>query len=266
MKGHSLKVIVDRILSHWLGAAPILLAVAVLGFYHSGLYAPFALEFPGKIKLSQREHYFAKRGIVMNATDEIDVFREFVADNIIDSPSLWYVYPDLDKWAPRIAEARNVLGDLRYTQCASEPVGRKHVISRYMWQSLGCAIPDATVSDRDELISLKFYTSSLDNDSEALFFVDEWSALGAPSVLNDFSMSYQLLNDDWENKAQVDLPFVHEGTYRRFSIDLSHVPAGSYRLMAVAYNRNTGERLDWINNTGYPRNMLLLDEIAISKT
>ncbi len=239
---------------------------AVFGYPYNDLYAPFALEYPGNIKLSQREHYFGKRGIVMNATDQLEVLREFVADSNIDSPSLWYVYPDLDKWAPRIAKARNVLGDLRYAHCASEPVGRNHAISHYMWESLACAIPDATVSDQNELISLKFYTSSLDDDGDALFFVDEWSALGAPSVLNDFSMSYQLLNDDWENKAQVDLPFVHESTYRRFSIDLSRVPAGSYRLMAIAYNRETGDRLDWINNTGYPRNMLLLDEIAISKT
>ncbi len=239
---------------------------AVFGYPYNDLYAPFALEYPGNIKLSQHEHFFGKRRIVMNATDTLDVFREFLADNNIDSPSLWYVYPDLDKWAPRIADARNALDDLRYAHCASEPVGRNHVISRYMWESLACAIPDATVSDQNELISLKFYTSALDRDGNALFFVDEWSALGAPGVLNEFSMSYQLLNDDWENKAQVDLPFVHESTYRRFSIDLSRVPAGSYRLMAIAYNRETGERLDWINNTGYPRNMLLLDEIAISKT
>lgn len=239
---------------------------AVFGYPYNDLYAPFALEYPGNIKLSQREHYFGKRGIVMNATDSLDVFREFVADNNIDSPSLWYVYPDLDKRAPRIAEARNVLNDLRYAHCASVPVGRNHAISHYMWEALGCAIPDATVRDQNELISLKFYTSSLDNDSDALFFVDEWSALGAPSGLDDFSMSYQLLNDNWENKAQVDLPFVHESTYRRFSIDLRLVPAGKYRLMAIAYNQKTGERLDWNNNTGHPRNMLLLDEIAISKT
>lgn len=239
---------------------------AVFGYPYNDLYAPFALEYPGNIKLSQREHYFRKRGIVMNATDQLEVFRQFLADSNIDSPSLWYVYPALEKWAPRIAEARNVLGDLRYRHCASEPIGRNHVISRYMWESLACAMPDATVRDRNELISLDFYTSSLDDDGDALFFVDEWSALSARSVLTDFSMSYQLLNDDWENKAQVDLPFVHESTRRRFSIDLSRVPEGSYRLMAIAYNRETGERLDWINNTGYPRNMLLLDEIPISKT
>ena len=239
---------------------------AIFGYPYNDLYAPFALEYPGNIKLSQREHYFGKRGIVMNATDGLEVFRDFVADSNIDSPTLWYVYPDLDKWAPRIADARNVLGELRYTHCASEAVGRDHVISHYMWESLACAFPNATVSDQNALISFKFYASSLDNDGHALFFVDGWSALGAQSVLNDFRMSYQLLNDDWENKAQVDLPFVHESTYRRFSIDLSQVPAGSYRLMAIAYNRQTGERLDWINNTGNPRNMLLLDEIAVSKT
>lgn len=239
---------------------------AVFGYPYNDLYAPFALDYPGNIKLSQREHYFGKRGIVMNATDKLEVFREFVADSNIDSPVLWYVYPDLDKWALRIADARNVLGDLGYAHCASEPVGRIHAIASYMWDSLDCVIPAATVTDRNELISLKFYTSSLDNDGAALFFVDEWSALGAPGELNEFNMSYQLLNANWENKAQVDLPFVHENTYRRFSIDLSRVPAGSYRLMTIVYNRETGERLDWINNTGYPRNMLLLEEIAISKT
>lgn len=238
---------------------------AIFGYPYNDLYAPFALEYPGNIELSQREHYFGKRGIVMNATDGLEDFRDFVADSNIDSPSLWYVYPDLDKWAPRIADARNVLGDSRYTHCASEAVGRDHVISHYMWESLACAFPNATVSDQNALISFKFYAFSLDNDGDALFFVDEWSALGAQRVLNDFRMSYQLLNDDWENKAQVDLPFVHESAYRRFSIDLSQVPAGSYRLMAIAYNWQTGERLDWINNTGNPRNMLLLDEIAVSK-
>ena len=202
----------------------------------------------------------------MNATDELDTFREFVANSNIDSPALWYVYPDLEKWAPRITDARNVLRDLRYAHCASESVGRNHIISRYMWESLGCAIPEATVIDQNELISLQFYTSALDSAGDALFFVDEWSALGAASDTKDFRLSYQLVNADWENKAQVDLPFAHENSYRRFSIDLGQVPAGSYRLLVIVYNRETGQRLDWINNTGYPRNMLLLDEIAIAKT
>lgn len=237
---------------------------AVFGYPYNDLYAPFALEYPDSFKLSQREHYFDRHGIVMNATDQLAVFRTFVAENNIGSPSLWYVYPDQDKWASRIADARHVLRDLRYSHCASELVGRSHVISRYMWESLACAIPDATVTDQNALISLQFYTSLQDNSGDALFFVDEWSALDAQSDLNDFSMSYQLLNADWENKAQVDLPFVHESQYRRFSIDLSNAPAGNYRLMAIVYNRETGARLDWINNSGYPKNMLLLDEIAIS--
>ena len=45
MKGHSLKYIVDSILSHWIGAVPILLAVAALGTYHSDLYPPAIDEF-----------------------------------------------------------------------------------------------------------------------------------------------------------------------------------------------------------------------------
>lgn len=239
---------------------------AVFGYPYNDLYAPFALDYPGNIKLTQREHYFEERGIIMNATDQLKVFRSFVADSNIASPSLWYVYPDPDKWAPRIADARLVLRELGYAHCASEPVGRGHIIARYMWRSLGCAIPAATVSDRNDLISLTFYSAALDTDSDALYFIDAWSAQGAPGDLNEFNISYQLLNDNGQNKAQVDLPFVHENTYRRFSIDLSRVPSGSYRLVAIAYNRLTGERLDWINNSGNPGYMLLLDEIAYEKT
>ena len=45
MNEHSLKCIVDSILSHWIGAVPILLAVAALGAYHSDLYPPAIDEF-----------------------------------------------------------------------------------------------------------------------------------------------------------------------------------------------------------------------------
>ena len=237
---------------------------AVFGYPYNELYAPFALEYPGNIKLSQREFYFGQHGIIMNATDDLEVFRDFVADSNIDSPLLWYVYPDLDKWAPRLADARSVLSDLRYSHCVSEPVGHNTTVSAYMWESLDCTLPDPTVSDRNDFMSIEFFRSTLDTDGKALYFIDEWSSLSEQSNLNDFSLSYQLVNDAWENKAQVDLPFVHEGKYRRFSIDLSHVPAGSYRLMAIVYSKETGELLDWINNSGYPKTMLSLDEITIS--
>lgn len=237
---------------------------AVFGYPYNDLYAPFALEHPGNIKLSQREYYFQRQGIVMNATDQLEVFRDFLAKSNIDSPLVWYVYPDLEKWSPRIADAKDVLRELRYTGCANEPVGRFHVMAAYMWESLGCELPDATISDRNKFIEYRFHTSQLSSDGEALFFVDEWSALSEKQNLQPFAMSFQLVNEDWENKAQVDLPFVHEGKLRRFSIDLSHVPPGRYRLMAIVYSRETRERLDWTKSAGFPRNMLLLDEIDIS--
>ncbi len=53
---------------------------------------------------------------------------------------------------------------------------------------------------------------------------------------------------------------------RRFSIDVAGVPAGSYRLMAILYDRATGERVTWIDNDGELPYMLTLAEIVISQS
>ena len=76
-------------------------------------------------------------------------------------------------------------------------------------------------------------------------------------------MSYQLITSDWNNVAQLDLPLVHEGKLRLFSIDIANVPAGTYRLMAILYDKDSGERQDWLNSAGGLSNMLTLTEIVI---
>ena len=76
-------------------------------------------------------------------------------------------------------------------------------------------------------------------------------------------MSYQLLTANWENVAQIDLPLVHEGKLRRFALDIGTVPSGTYRLITVLYNANTGERFEWNNTTSDPRDVLTLTEIVI---
>ena len=76
-------------------------------------------------------------------------------------------------------------------------------------------------------------------------------------------MSFQLLSLDWDNVAQLDLPLVHEGVQRRFSIDVTDVDPGDYRLVVILYNGQTGERSVWHDNPGLSPELLTLAEIVI---
>ena len=79
-------------------------------------------------------------------------------------------------------------------------------------------------------------------------------------------MSHQLINDDWEMVAQLDVPLVHEDKLRQFSVYVSDVPPGNYRLMAILYNAQTGERVPWIDNPGYVPEMLNLARLCWTKS
>lgn len=50
---------------------------------------------------------------------------------------------------------------------------------------------------------------------------------------------------------------------RQFHFNLSDLPAGDYRLMAVVYAAQTGERQAWQGNAGWVPEMQILTEIAI---
>ena len=69
-------------------------------------------------------------------------------------------------------------------------------------------------------------------------------------------MSYQLINDDWEKLAQLDLPLVSQDQLRLFTIDVADVPADHYRLMVIVYDNQTGEKHDWHENSGSTPSML----------
>ena len=115
---------------------------------------------------------------------------------------------------------------------------------------------------KNELIDYGFYKATLDSEESKIVFVDEWKARD-DALLDDYQMSYQLISPDWRNVAQLDLPLVHNDTPRRFSIDVSHVSTGSYRLMAVLYNTETGERVNWKNYSSDQPDMLFLTDIEL---
>ena len=123
-------------------------------------------------------------------------------------------------------------------------------------------MPGILASYLTDPLEYELYGLSFSAEDEQILFVDRWASRGDFDVEN-YQMSHQLINDDWQMVAQLDVPLVHEGKLRRFWIDVSDVPPGNYRLMAILYNAQTGERVKWIDNPGYVPEMLELGEIVL---
>ena len=118
------------------------------------------------------------------------------------------------------------------------------------------------LSQHQNMLEYELYGLKADDSEKKVHFVDRWASRNDFAVEN-YQISHQLINDDWEMVAQLDAPLVHEEKLRQFWIDVSDVPPGNYRLMAVLYNAQTGERVKWIDNPGYVPEMLELGEIVL---
>lgn len=237
----------------------------IVAYPYHPLYADMGLSHRGNINYSQRDHYFSQHGATIGSARELPELEALLYQNVIDSSSLWLVHPVAPKWATLVDEARQLLGRLNYEECGTTPIGGNTNIRRFMWDMLDCQIPQAEMAGRTELVDYQFNRARLDIATDTLIFSDRWSARDAEMPLEPFRMSYQLIADDWRKHAQVDLPLSHPDRWRRFSIDISGVPPGNYRLMAILYHSESGERYAWLENNA-PGNMLPLANIIISNS
>lgn len=234
----------------------------ILGYPFDSFYASFSLQSRGYINYSQGQHFFGRHNIVMQATDDLDEFAELARLHAITSPSLWHVYRQPDTSDAQILEAEAVLGNLLYEPCNLIEIGNTTIIVQYAWKALRCELPQLVSRFRTDVLEYEFFGTYTHGEGQAVFFVDRWNARNDANLAL-YNMSYQLLSDEWDNVAQLDLPLVNEGRYRLFSIDAEDVTAGNYRLVAILYNNQTGERIDWTENESPSPNMLTLEQIVI---
>lgn len=211
---------------------------------------------------SQLEHSFDRADIDLRVIDDLTVLNETIRYDAIAVPEFWILYQPGVADENQVAQIHTIVNAWRYAACESREFGINTVMEHYRWQTLGCDPDLLSSSNHNELIDYKFHATRVDSASSRVFFVDEWTARSADS-LDSYRMSFQLISPDWDNVAQVDLPLVHEGTLRQFSIDIGHVAPGNYRLMAILFNKHSGERLAWNDGGADPQELLPLAEVVI---
>ena len=237
----------------------------LIGYPYDSFFQ-FALSFDGPAGvthgITQRQYYFKRHGIALDATDDIADFAEDLGRQALYAPAVWHFYQESAD-TESLAEAASHLAGHSYRHCNRERVGFSTLIDQYMWAPLNCQPPAIIASSRNALIQHDFYALGHNADGSTLLFIDKW----APTTDFDqqsYQMSYQLIDADWNNVAQLDLPLTHGGELRQFSLDISRAPAGDYQLMLILYDAATGERLPWADNAGYVPEMLSLGPVVIS--
>ena len=220
------------------------------------------VEWPSYVNYSQREHYFDRKGIGFHIVNDPHEFGLYMRHDALILPEVWIVLQTSVASLDENIELQTTMKNLDYQLCGRAEVGVDAVILKHSWSVLDCGVLELQSGSRSELVDYRYFGSKVDAEESKLLFIDAWSAQ-ADVELDNYLMSYQLISPDWDNVAQLDLPLVREGVARRFSIDVAGVPAGSYRLMAILYDKATGERVTWIDNDGELPYMLTLAEIEI---
>ena len=220
------------------------------------------LELPTRRNYPQKHYYFDRHHIELKLFDNPEAFDSYVRQHVIALPSVWVVYKPSATMPHEAASLQVTLGNLDYQLCDTLNVAVDTVILQYAWDTLNCQPPQLAASYQTDMIDYQFYGAVLDTADSKLHFNDRWTAR-RDDALSNYRLSHQLITSDWNNVAQLDLPLVHEGQLRLFSIDISNVPAGTYRLMAILYDKDSGERQDWLNSAQDVSNMLTLTEIII---
>ena len=225
-------------------------------------YFSVALDRPRGIGLPQRDYYFGRHGIPLKVFDELARFEEFMAWQALTEPLIWVFYQTSKTNAQQADEFDAMMNQLHYQPCETIAVGVDTVIVQYFWKTFGCQpAPPPHAAYQTANIDYAFYGAVLDSAAAKLVFSDRWTARDA-GELADYKLSHQLLTAEWDKVAQLDLHLAHPGQPRQLSIDLADVPAGTYRLMAILYDEQSGTKAAWLNASD-PADMLTLTEITI---
>lgn len=218
--------------------------------------------FNRRIPHSQRLHYFGTKGIEISSADDVTATTLSVANKAITQGRIWILFDRRALIAGEYDGLLSIMDGFDYDLCETIDAGAHWTILDFYWDNLDCDNFELRSEPRNALTRHTFYDARPSEDGSQLSFVDSWSA---PADFDSefFAMSYQLLSEDWDNVAQLDLPMVHEGLTRRFSIGTSDLPPGAFRLMLIVYDTRTGKAVDWIDNPGSVPSMFELSEFAI---
>ncbi|MXX49719.1 MAG: hypothetical protein F4243_09140 [Chloroflexi bacterium] len=158
-----------------------------------------------------------------------------------------------------MAVVRETLDKYNYEACGIQAFPNKVDLYTYRWKSLQCDTQPKATYNTDTGAYLHYGAV---HDETRLLFTGAWQP-AADADPQSHNISFQLIDADWRSHAQIDLPTWSLSDMRQPIFELADLPAGDYRLMAVVYNAQTGERQVWRDNEDWIPEMQQLAEVTI---
>lgn len=205
--------------------------------------------------------YFGQYGIEVKKLAPEDI-AGFVAPNELQQSGYWALYQTTETEPATIGAIDAVMQDHNYVPCDTALFPNATVLVTYRWTSLQCDTQPKLSFATDAGAYQDFGTV---HDGTKLLFSGLWQP-ATDAEPDAHNMSFQLLDADWRSHVQIDLPVSSLIDMRQPFLDLADVPAGVYRLMAVVYDAQTGERLAWHDNADWIPEMQQLTEIEMTGT
>ena len=241
---------------------PVILAYAIADGYESWLHEKGKFFWTHFINYSPHDHYFQRQGISHFITDDTGDFGDRVRENAVASPYLIVYFQNSLIIQPQRRQIETILDDYHYAPCWSRQVGSDTAITHYSWQTLRCQPAHPLSEYSTEKVIFRFIGAYVDIDRRRLVVSYSWVASAAIEE-EQYAVSLQLINGEWENVAQVDIPLVYPDSPQTYFIDTDMLSSGRHRLVAIIYDRFTGERLAWFDNQGFVAELQELSDVDI---
>ncbi len=121
-------------------------------------------------------------------------------------------------------------------------------IRKYAHPVMGCEHQSASIH-YDNGIRLIDRAVEFDPDLQQIRVLTWWEVL-EDEMLDQFNISLQILDQDWQNLSQMDRHFYDNITpWNTQELSTDGLSSGSYRLVLVVYNRRTGKKIDGVDKT-----------------
>ncbi len=209
---------------------------------------------------SQRDHYFGQHGMTLTNIEAPAELLRYPLRGAETAPEIWLAYRPAYSPAEVLDDFDVVMEKREYEACGTAFVRADWRIRRYAHQARGCASRRPSASQQTERLNYEFYAAEVSADGSQIIFVDRWQPLAGQS-LERLSISLQLIAPDGTKVAQLDRPMANRGEMRQYELPIYETPAGVYKLVAIVYNYETGERHPWPDHDGV---MLDLGAVAIT--
>ncbi|MCY4466103.1 MAG: glycosyltransferase family 39 protein [Chloroflexi bacterium] len=205
-------------------------------------------------------YYFGQYGVEVSKLAP-EAIADFVAPNAVQQPGYWTLYQSANTEPATLAAIDILMQDHNYVPCGTTHFPNATVLVTYRWTSLACQTQPTAIHST-AIGEYLAYGAIPGHTGGRLLISGAWQA---NTTAGDaaYNLSYQLLDDQRRNVAQLDLNLNQMSELRQFELDIAELPAGNYALFAIVYHAQTGERQAWQGNESWIPEMQQLAEITI---